>query len=158
MGWMHLILPPSDSAVKGQERLGGVWDATSLCTRQGPSSFLFTLFHIFTGIQGARSKEGAPAVLVYKKAPVSWTGPPLLHTQGGPGPDRHRLISRLESHSLVLGGSARRRAKKGCCRASPRVSRLAGSYSSMLSIRSKSWWCSSASEVRYRWWWRAGRR
>lgn len=126
----------------------------------GTSSVIYTLFHIFTGIKEPRAGERASSgsVLLYKKAPVSWTGHPLLHKQQeGPKPDCHRLISRLESHNLVLGGSVRRQAKKGCWRASPKVSRLAGSYSSMLSIRSKSWWCSSASEVRYRWW-RAGRR
>lgn len=58
---------------------------------------------------------GSGSVLLYKKAPVSWTGRPLpSDVQGGPGSDRHRLISRLESHNLALGGSARRRAKKGC--------------------------------------------
>lgn len=53
---------PSDSTVKGQVRVGRVWNGIALCTRQGPSSFVFTLSHIFTGIQGARRKEWAPAL------------------------------------------------------------------------------------------------
>lgn len=76
---------------------------------------IYTISHIhrYTGSQ--EEGVGSGSVLLYKKAPVSWTGHPLLEEmQGGPGPDRHRLISRLESHNLVLGGSARRRAKKGC--------------------------------------------
>lgn len=113
--------------------------------------------HIHRCIGSQEEGVNSGSLLLYKKAPVSGTGHPLpAESQGGPGPDCHRLISRLESHNLVLGGSARRRAKKGCCRASPKVNRFAGSYSSMLSIRSKSWWCSSASEVRYRWGRRAG--
>lgn len=83
----------------------------------GTRSVIYTLFHIFTGIKEPWAGEGVSSgsVLLYKKAPVSWTGHPLLHKkQGGPRPDCHRLISRLESHNLVLGGSVRRQAKKGC--------------------------------------------
>ena len=68
----------------------------------------------------------------------------------------HRLMSRLPSQFLPADGSAPPPSKKGCLRESPSVSRLPGSYSSMLSMRSKSWWCSSASDSRYRW--RGGRR
>lgn len=83
----------------------------------GTRSVICTLCHIFTGIKEPGAGEGviSGSVLLYKKAPVSWTGHPLLHNkQGGPRPDCHRLISRLESHNLVLGGSVRRQAKKGC--------------------------------------------
>lgn len=45
-------------------------------------------------------------------------------------------MSLLESHSFVLG-SISNMSKKGCLRASARVRRLEGSYSSMLSMRSK---------------------
>lgn len=58
-------------------------------------------------------------------------------------------MSRLESHIFVLG-SMPSMSKKGCLRASARVTRLEGSYSSMLSMRSNRRWWSSASEVRYR--------
>lgn len=33
---------PSDSTVKGQVRLGRVWNGIALRTRQGPSSLIFT--------------------------------------------------------------------------------------------------------------------
>lgn len=60
----------------------------------------------------------------------------------------HRLTSRLASQTLGTGGSLRG-SKNGCFRASANVSLLAGSYSSMPSMRSKSWWCSSVSDARY---------
>lgn len=51
----------------------------------GTSSVIFTLFHIFTGIKEPRAGEEANSgsVLLYKKAPVSWTGHPLLHKEQG---------------------------------------------------------------------------
>lgn len=63
----------------------------------------------------------------------------------------HRLMSRLPSQLLPALCSAAVALvwKKGCLREAASVMRFAGSYSSMLSIRSKSWWCSSASERRY---------
>lgn len=65
----------------------------------------------------------------------------------------HRLMSRLPSQLLLLVASPNPTfSKKGCLRASARGSRLEGSYSSMLSMRSNSWWCSSASDNKYRWW------
>lgn len=95
------------------------WD--SIMYKAGVEAIGIKFFHIYTIShihRYTRSQEegvGSGSVLLYKKAPVSWTGHPLLsEMQGGPGPDRHRLISRLESHNLALGGSARRRAKKGC--------------------------------------------
>lgn len=64
----------------------------------------------------------------------------------------HRLMSRLASQVLLLAASPKPTfSKKGCLRASASGSRLDGSYSSMLSMRSKSWWCSSASDSKYRW-------
>lgn len=74
---IHLICQRASEVGKSVE-----WIA--LCTRQGTSSFVCTLFHIFTGIQGARRKEWAPVVLLYKKAPVSWTGHPLPLEAAGP--------------------------------------------------------------------------
>ena len=91
-----------------------------LCTKPWRAQQVQALLyvHYFTYSQVYKEPgegAGSGSVLLYKKAPVSWTGHPLLEEmQGGPGSDRHRLISRLESHNLVLGGSARRRAKKGC--------------------------------------------
>lgn len=63
----------------------------------------------------------------------------------------HRLMSRLPSQLLPELWSALLMVlwKKGCLRAAARVRRFVGSYSSMASIRSNSWWCSSASERRY---------
>lgn len=64
----------------------------------------------------------------------------------------HRLMSRLASQDLLLAASPQPTlSKKGCLRASASSSRLEGSYSSMLSMRSNSWWCSSASDSKYRW-------
>lgn len=117
MGWMppgYLILPPTNSTAKGPVRVGERGMEQD-CTRQGTSSRIYTISHIHRYIGSQEEGVGPGSVLLYKKAPVSWTGRPLLSDmQGGPGSDRHRLISRLESHNLALGGSARRRAKKGC--------------------------------------------
>ncbi len=65
----------------------------------------------------------------------------------------HRLMSRLPSQLLPALWSALLMVlwKKGCLRAADRVRRFVGSYSSMASIRSNSWWCSSASDRRYLW-------
>lgn len=76
-------------------------------------------------------------------------------SRGGEGrkvtatPRGHRLTSRLESQGLAPGCNLRG-SKKGCFRASAKGSRLAGSYSSMPSMRSNNWWCSCASDERYR--------
>lgn len=63
----------------------------------------------------------------------------------------HRLMSRFPSQLLPALWSALLLVlwKKGCLRAAARVRRFVGSYSSMASIRSNSWWCSSASDRRY---------
>lgn len=106
---------PSDSTVKGQVRAGRV-EWYRVMYKAGSELFhIYTISHIHRYTRSQEEGVGSGSVLLYKKAPVSWTGHPLLlHMQRGPGPDRHRLISRLESHNLALGGSARRRAKKGC--------------------------------------------
>lgn len=85
---------------------------------------------------------------------------PLLHTERTVNPSSfslwrvvgHRLMSRLPSQLLVPAASLIPKfSKKGCFRESASASLLEGSYSNMLSIRSNSWWCSSASDSRYRW-------
>lgn len=64
----------------------------------------------------------------------------------------HRLMSRLPSQFLLLPASLTPTfSKKGCLRESASASLLEGSYSSMLSMRSNNWWCSSASDNKYRW-------
>lgn len=64
----------------------------------------------------------------------------------------HRLMSRFASQLLPALSSLLLMPlwKNGCLRAAARVRRFDGSYSSMASIRSNSWWCSSASDRRYR--------
>lgn len=85
---------------------------------------------------------------------------PLLHTERTVNPSSfslwrvvgHRLMSRLPSQLLVPAASLIPKfSKKGCFRESASASLLEGSYSNMLSMRSNSWWCSSASDSRYRW-------
>lgn len=64
----------------------------------------------------------------------------------------HRLMSRLPSQFLLPAASPIPPfSKKGCLRESPSTSLLVGSYSNMLSMRSNNWWCSSASDSKYRW-------
>lgn len=61
-------------------------------------------------------------------------------------------MSRLPSQLLLLPASPIAPfSKKGCLRESASTSLLVGSYSNMLSMRSNSWWCSSASDSKYRW-------
>lgn len=70
----------------GQMRLKGVSSIYMAGVESiGTSSVIFTLFHIFTGIKEPGAGEGASSgsVLLYKKAPVSWTGHPLLHREQG---------------------------------------------------------------------------
>lgn len=64
----------------------------------------------------------------------------------------HRLMSRLPSQLLLPAASPYPLlSKKGCFRESAKSSLLDGSYSNMLSMRSNNWWCSSASDSKYRW-------
>lgn len=64
----------------------------------------------------------------------------------------HRLMSRLPSQFLLPAASLMPPfSKNGCLRESTSTNLLEGSYSSMPSIRSNNWWCSSASDRRYRW-------
>lgn len=64
MGWMppgYLILPPTNSTVKEQVRVGERGMEEDYV--QGRvQALVFTLFHIFTDTQGARRKEWAPAL------------------------------------------------------------------------------------------------
>ncbi len=68
-------------------------------------------------------------------------------------------MSRLPSQLLLPAASPIPPfSKKGCLRESASTSLFDGSYSNMLSMRSNNWWCSSASDSKYRWrrkgWWR----
>lgn len=101
---------------QGASEVGKSVEWNSIMYKAGYKLFhIYTISHIHRYIGSQEGGVGSGSVLLYKKAPVSWTGHPLLpEMQGGPGSDRHRLISRLESHNLALSGSARRRVKKGC--------------------------------------------